>query len=222
MVHIANCCQTSVQSPDFSPGTWSWLYFPPVPRRARTTTIRTLTNLYQMEENNSSWILHMDSNWWKTTFDGRQPLMEDDFWWKKTFDGRRTLMEDNLRWKTTNIQQFDGRHPLMKDRSSQDRSSQARSSQDRSSQDRTSLDRSSQDGAIKEDSLSWQERSSQDRSSQDMWSNFFLALSRRNDPTCLKFGDCLVGVWKVFGNCPVFVWWLSGGCPEGIYGTLHV
>ena len=108
MVHIANCCQTSVQSPDFSPGTWSWLYFPPVPRRARTTTIRTLTNLYQMEENNSSWILHMDSNWWKTTFDGRQPLMEDNLWWKMTFDERRPLMEDELWWKTT----FDGRQPI--------------------------------------------------------------------------------------------------------------
>ena len=28
-----------------------------------------------------------------------------------------------------------------------------------------------------------------------------LAASRMNDPTCLNFGDCLVGVWRVFGNC---------------------
>ena len=38
--------------------------------------------------------------WWKTIFDGRQPLMEDDLWWKMPFDGRRPLMEDGLWWKT--------------------------------------------------------------------------------------------------------------------------
>ena len=32
-------------------------------------------------------------------------------------------------------------------------------------------------------------------------SNPHLAFSRRNDPTCLIFGDCLVGVWRVYGNC---------------------
>ena len=26
---------------------------------------------------------------WKTTFDGRQPLMKDNLWWKTTFDGRQ-------------------------------------------------------------------------------------------------------------------------------------
>ena len=31
--------------------------------------------------------------------------------------------------------------------------------------------------------------------------NPHLASSRRIDPTCLKFGDCLVSVWKVLGNC---------------------
>ena len=52
----------------------------------------------------------MEENlWWKTTFDGRQPLIEDDFQWKTTFDERWPLMEDDLWWKTT----FDGRQPLM-------------------------------------------------------------------------------------------------------------
>ena len=31
--------------------------------------------------------------------------------------------------------------------------------------------------------------------------NPHLAFSRRNDPTCLIFSDCLVGVWRVYGNC---------------------
>ena len=31
--------------------------------------------------------------------------------------------------------------------------------------------------------------------------NPHLAFSRRNAPTCLKFADCLVGVWRVLGNC---------------------
>ena len=31
----------------------------------------------------------------KTTFDGRQPFMEDDLW-KMTYDGRLPLMEDDL------------------------------------------------------------------------------------------------------------------------------
>ena len=46
--------------------------------------------------------------------------------------------------------------------------------------------------------------------------NPHLASSRRNDPTCLNFGDCLVGVWKVFGNCLEGVWQVSGGCLEGV------
>ena len=41
--------------------------------------------------------------------------------------------------------------------------------------------------------------------------NPHLASGRRNDPTCLNFGDCLVGVRKVFGNCLEGVWWLSRG-----------
>ena len=41
-----------------------------------------------------------DNLWWKTTFNGRQPLMEDDLWWKTTFDERQPLMEDDLWWKT--------------------------------------------------------------------------------------------------------------------------
>ena len=42
-----------------------------------------------------------DDLWLKTTFYRRQPLMEDDLWWKRTFDGIGPLTEDNLQWKTT-------------------------------------------------------------------------------------------------------------------------
>ena len=52
-----------------------------------------------------------DDFWWKTTFDGRQPLMEEDHWWKMTFDKRQPLMEGALLCETT----FDGRWPLMED-----------------------------------------------------------------------------------------------------------
>ena len=56
--------------------------------------------------------------------------------------------------------------------------------------------------------------------------NPHLAFSRRNDPTCLIFADCIVGVWRVLGNCLEGVWkvsdrcltcvWrVSGGCLEG-------
>ena len=46
--------------------------------------------------------------------------------------------------------------------------------------------------------------------------NPHLASSRRNDPTCLKFDNCLVGVWNVFGNCLEGVWRVSGGCLVGV------
>ena len=49
--------------------------------------------------------------WWRTTFDGRQPLKEDNLWWKVTFDGRWHWTEDNLGRKTT----LDGRQPLTED-----------------------------------------------------------------------------------------------------------
>ena len=45
--------------------------------------------------------------------------------------------------------------------------------------------------------------------------NPHLAFSRRNDPTCLIFSDCLVGVWRVYGNCLEGVWQVSFGCLEG-------
>ena len=32
----------------------------------------------------------------KLTFDGRQPLMEDNLGWKTIFDGKQPLMEDDL------------------------------------------------------------------------------------------------------------------------------
>ena len=41
----------------------------------------------------------VDYLWWKTTFERRHPLLEDDHWWKTTFDGR------SLQWKMT----FNGR-----------------------------------------------------------------------------------------------------------------
>ena len=46
-----------------------------------------------------------DGLWWKTTFERRQPLIEEDF------DGRHPLMEDDILWKTT----FDGKQSLMED-----------------------------------------------------------------------------------------------------------
>ena len=33
---------------------------------------------------------------WKTTFDGRQPLIEENLCWETILDGRPPLMEDNL------------------------------------------------------------------------------------------------------------------------------
>ena len=49
------------------------------------------------------------------TFDGRQPLIDDNpQWslpWKTPFDGRGPLMEDYPQWKGT----FNQRQPLMED-----------------------------------------------------------------------------------------------------------
>ena len=51
-----------------------------------------------------------------------------------------------------------------------------------------------------------------------------LAFSRRNDPTCLIFSDCLLGVWmvmvivwRVSGGCLAGVLWLSGGFLKGVW-----
>ena len=49
--------------------------------------------------------------WWKTTFIGRRPSVEDKLRWKTTFGGRCPLVEDGLRWKTT----FSGRQPSVED-----------------------------------------------------------------------------------------------------------
>ena len=52
--------------------------------------------------------------------------------------------------------------------------------------------------------------------------NPHLASIRRNDPSCLNFGDCLVSwgyleiVWRASGGCLVGVWRVSGGCLEGV------
>ena len=52
-----------------------------------------------------------DDLWQKTTFDGRRPLTEDYLWRKTTIGGRRPLSEDNLWRKRT----FDRRQPLTED-----------------------------------------------------------------------------------------------------------
>ena len=44
-----------------------------------------------------------------------------------------------------------------------------------------------------------------------------LAFCRRNDPTCLNFADCVVGVWKMHGNCLVVVWQVSYRCLAGVW-----
>ena len=44
----------------------------------------------------------------KTTFDGRQPSMEDELSLKTTVNGKRPSMEDDILWKTT----FNTRRPL--------------------------------------------------------------------------------------------------------------
>ena len=47
------------------------------------------------------------------TFDGRQPLIEEDLWWKKTFEGRRPSKEEDL-WR--NKTKFEGKRHLMQDK----------------------------------------------------------------------------------------------------------
>ena len=49
--------------------------------------------------------------WWKMSFDGRQPLKEDNHWWRTTFDKIQPLIEDDLSWETP----FNGRWLLMDD-----------------------------------------------------------------------------------------------------------
>ena len=51
--------------------------------------------------------------------------------------------------------------------------------------------------------------------------NPHLASTRGIEPTCLKFGDCFVSVWKVFGNCLEGVWQVFGGCLEGVLMCLE-
>ena len=46
--------------------------------------------------------------------------------------------------------------------------------------------------------------------------NSHLASNRRNDPSCLNFGDYLVGVWRVSGMCLEGVLRVSGRCLEGV------
>ena len=55
------------------------------------------------------------------------------------------------------------------------------------------------------------------RKEEEEGRNPHLASSRRIDPTCLNFGDCLVGVWRVYGNCLEGVWQVSGGCLVGVW-----
>ena len=51
---------------------------------------------YSMEDNLRGKIIFDE-----TTYDGRQPLMEDFFQWKKNFEGRRISMEDEPQWNMT-------------------------------------------------------------------------------------------------------------------------
>ena len=48
------------------------------------------------KDHNITNIIHFLVRKGKTSFDERQPLMEDDLRWMKIFDGRQPLMEDNL------------------------------------------------------------------------------------------------------------------------------
>ena len=43
-----------------------------------------------------------------------------------------------------------------------------------------------------------------------------LASSRRKDPTCMNFDDCLLGVWRVSSGCLEGVWKVPGGCLKGV------
>ena len=52
--------------------------------------------------------------------------------------------------------------------------------------------------------------------------NPHLAFSRRNDPKCLIFGDCLVGVSRVYGNCLESVFMCLEGVLGGLEGVLRV
>ena len=52
-----------------------------------------------------------DNPRWKTTFGGRQSLVEDNLQYKMTFVGRQPSVEDNLWWKTL----FGGRQPSVED-----------------------------------------------------------------------------------------------------------
>ena len=47
--------------------------------------------------------------------------------------------------------------------------------------------------------------------------NPHLGFRRGNDPTCLIFSDCLVGVWRVLRNCLEGVWQTSERCLAGVW-----
>ena len=47
--------------------------------------------------------------------------------------------------------------------------------------------------------------------------NPHLASTGRNDPTCLKFGSCLVGVLRISGGCLDGVLRLSMRYPNGLW-----
>ena len=51
---------------------------------------------------------------------------------------------------------------------------------------------------------------------QEEGRNPHLASTTRNDPTCLNFADCLVGVLRVLGNCLEGVWQVSDRCLKGV------
>ena len=51
---------------------------------------------------------HCDGShlWWKMTFDGRQPIKEENIWLKPTFHGRQLLKQNDLLWKTTSDEKW--------------------------------------------------------------------------------------------------------------------
>ena len=70
------------------------------------------------------WWVEDDDLWWKMTFCGRlpsmeddlllvgrRPLLEEDFRWKTTFGGGRPSVADDLGWKMT----LGGKQPLVED-----------------------------------------------------------------------------------------------------------
>ena len=94
-----------------NPGLGQWLGVDFTFRKDDTNNNMNPHRIYQNEVTHRCGILHIDFTWWRGTFDGKCPLLEDNFWRKMTCDGTKPLMEEDLWWKST----FDGGCPLIKD-----------------------------------------------------------------------------------------------------------